>query len=125
MKSIFSILFIAFSLYSFAQEDVLKIEARRNLQNIAFCQCVNKLSSEKSLSVASDNSSQGFAEKSRHNFDAILEILEFTDQYVLNIIEQGRYQSKKGSNLILMPCLDYYNSDLLLKKIISLDDQID
>jgi hypothetical protein len=87
---------------------------KQKLKNYAFCACLHRFNS-KYDEYLNDGSAAGYFETSNYSITAF----EKLDSFVLNF-NFRKYESKYEESLIIMKCLDFYNSEQLengIKKI--------
>jgi hypothetical protein len=123
MKRIILLFMIFLSLKCFAQvadkiTNERLIDERIKLKNYAFCQCLRHLSKSDSLLIK-DGSAASYFETGAYNIYAY----EMIDSITKNINLKS-YKSKEGKTLIIMKCLDFYNSKELDKIIEELDKEL-
>ncbi len=92
---------------------------RIKLKNYAFCSCLSKNYPNDSLFIK-DGSAAAYFELSAYN----IEVFEIIDS-LTKLYSTKNLPSKYNRPLVIMQCLDFYNSNELKKLIIKLDIEID
>jgi hypothetical protein len=118
----FSLLFFK---TSFGQSQIAPIEKgkidreRLKLKNYAFCTCLINNYPKDSV-LAKDGTATGYFELSAYN----IEVFDSVNNYSKTFTKQN-YRSKYNRPLVMMKCIDFYNSKELNDYISKFDGAID